>query len=94
MFNATTGASHGGEMSYVFGSQTGELGTKIHQAWVDFAKNPSEGPGWARMGTSEKDVADFGGEGDRKSITMIKRDVMDSRCPVFYDAYDPDRPRS
>jgi hypothetical protein len=94
MFNATTGSQHGAETSYVFGVMTNKLANTMHQAWVDFAKNPEKGPGWARMGTSDKDVADFGGEGDRQSMTMIKRDVMDSRCHVFWDAYDPDRPKS
>jgi hypothetical protein len=84
-------------MRSVWGTQTGaneELGRKIHKAYADFAKNPTAGPGWPKMRSGDKDVASMGGEGDRQSITMIPRKKIDSRCSVWYDSYDPERPKA
>ena len=99
VYNASTGSvGHGGDMGSVWGgSQSSalatELGRVIQGAWAKFVKNPAEGPGWARLGSTDKALADLGGEGDRKSITMISPNIVDARCPLFYDAYDPNRPR-
>ena len=100
IFNASTGGvSHGSEMSYIWagGSATGvagNLGRVMQAAWAKFVKDPSNGPasGWVRYGSAEKDLANLGGEGDRKSITMIAPSVMDSRCSVWYAAYSSARP--
>lgn len=89
-------ASHGSEISFVFGdpqSTPGNeaLSAKIQQAWADFAKNPSAGPGWEQYVPGTKSLADLGGEGDRTSITLVDPAVVDSRCSVFWEAYDPAR---
>ncbi|KAH6634712.1 Alpha/Beta hydrolase protein [Chaetomium sp. MPI-SDFR-AT-0129] len=89
-------ASHGSEISFVFGdpqSTPGNeaLSAKIQKAWADFAKDPSAGPGWEQYVTGTKSLADLGGEGDRKSITLVDPEAVDSRCSVFWQAYDPAR---
>lgn len=101
MFNASLPnglASHGSEISFVFGDSQDTpankvLSKKIQAAWADFAKNPSSGPGWPTYSPSEPSLANLGGEGARDSITMIDPDVVDWRCGVFWDAYDPNRPK-
>ena len=100
MFNASLPsgpASHGSEISFVFGEpQTSAanqaLSAKIQAAWAGFAKDPASGPGWPRYAPTSSSRADVGGEGNRVAITMISPDVVDSRCSVFWDAYDPNRP--
>lgn len=101
VFNASLAsgpAAHGSEISFVFGDpQTGAtnqaLAAKIQAAWASFARNPTVGPGWTRYIPTTQSLADLGGEGSRDSITMIEPAVVDSRCNVFWDAYDPSRPR-
>ena len=101
MFNASLPngklASHGSDVGFLFGtSQATEtnlrLSRKMQAAWGAFAKNPAVGPGWAKYGSSKASVANIGGEGSRDSITMIDPIVVDLRCPVFTDVYDPNRP--
>ncbi|KAH6617503.1 Alpha/Beta hydrolase protein, partial [Chaetomium tenue] len=100
LFNASLPnglASHGSEIGFVFGSPQSTpanqaLGAKIQGAWAGFAKNPSSGPGWVKYTPDTPSLADLGGEGDRASITVIDPVVVDSRCSVFWDAYDPSRP--
>ncbi|KAK3291570.1 Carboxylesterase [Chaetomium fimeti] len=101
LFNASLPsglASHGSEISFVFGDPQStpanqELSAKIQGAWADFAKDPSSGPGWTKYSPTTPSLGDLGGEGDRASITVIDPAVVDSRCSVFWDAYDPSRPR-
>ena len=101
LFNASLPsglASHGSEIGFVFGSpqntpENRALSAKIQGAWADFAKNPSSGPGWTKYTPDTPSLADLGGEGDRASITVIDPMVVDSRCSVFWDAYDPSRPK-
>ena len=86
-------------MGFVFGSQAQstaanqQLSRKMQTAWASFAKNPAAGPGWVRYGSTPLSLANLGGEGDRDSITLVNPQVVDSRCSVFSDAYDPNRPR-
>ncbi|KAK0648636.1 Alpha/Beta hydrolase protein [Cercophora newfieldiana] len=93
-------AGHGSDVGFVFGSSQSTdanriLSRRIQGAWASFAKNPTAGPGWVRYGgSSTKTLGNLGGEGDRKSITLSDPQVVDFRCPVWTDAYDPNRPRS
>lgn len=101
MFNASLPngklASHGSDVGFLFGTtQSTEanqrLSRKMQEAWGAFARNPAAGPGWPKYGSSKASVANIGGEGSRDSITMIDPIVVDSRCPVFTDVYDPNKP--
>ncbi len=94
-------AGHGSDVGFVFGSQAQsttanqQLSYKVQTAWASFAKNPTAGPGWPRYSRSTPlSLADLGGQGARDSITMIDPQVVDSRCSVFSDAYDPNRAKS
>jgi carboxylesterase type B len=92
------GPMHGSEGTFISGGTQSSpanaaLSKKMQKAWADFAKGPAKGPGWAPLGSGDQDLADLGGEGARDGITMIQKEVMDKRCPLFYDAYDPDRPK-
>lgn len=92
-------AGHGSDVGFVFGSpQSSEanqiLSRRIQRAWASFAKNPADGPGWIRYGSAAESLGNLGGEGDRMSITLTDPQVVDSRCHVWADAYDPNRPRS
>ncbi|KAK3313371.1 Alpha/Beta hydrolase protein [Apodospora peruviana] len=94
-------AGHGSDVNFVFGSGLSTMTTanqrlsrKMQTAWASFAKNPAAGPGWPKYGSESLSLANLGGEGARDSITMADPGVVDSRCWVFSDAYDPDRPRS
>ncbi|KAK0612073.1 Alpha/Beta hydrolase protein [Immersiella caudata] len=92
-------AGHGSDVGFLFGSSQSNdvhtiLSRRIQGAWASFAKNPQAGPGWAKYGSAPKSLGNLGGEGDRKSITLSDPQVVDSRCHVWTDAYDPDRPRS
>ena len=93
-------AGHGSDVGFVFGSQAQsttanqQLSYKVQTAWASFAKNPAAGPGWPRYRSTLLSLADLGGQGARDSITMIDPQVVDSRCSVFSDAYDPTRAKS
>lgn len=95
-------AGHGSDVSFVFGSMQSQsqmsaaskqLSRKMQTAWANFAKDPAAGPGWVKYGSTAASLANVGGEGSRDSITLIDPVVVDSRCHVFDEAYDPDRPR-
>lgn len=100
MFNASLPsgpASHGSEVGFVFGTPQSSaanqaLSAKIQAAWASFAKDPASGPGWSKYEPTSRSLANLGGEGNRDSITMVSPDVVNSRCSVFWDAYDPNRP--
>ncbi|KAK4213937.1 Alpha/Beta hydrolase protein [Rhypophila decipiens] len=94
-------AGHGSDVAFVFGpsSQAAskanqELSRKMMAAWGAFARDPASGPGWVPYGSVKESLANIGGEGGRDGITLVDPVVVDGRCPVFDDAYDPDRPRS
>ncbi|KAK1757059.1 Alpha/Beta hydrolase protein [Echria macrotheca] len=92
-------AGHGTDVNFVFGSQAQstkanqQLSRAMQTAWASFAKNPTAGPGWAKYSSTGATLADLGGQGTRDGITLVDPQVVDARCPVFWDAYDPNRPR-
>jgi carboxylesterase type B len=104
MFNASLPggglASHGSEIPFVFGgSQSGAanqvLAQRIQTAWANFAKDPTSGPSpgsWPEYSPTTQSLANLGGEGGRDAITLMDPNVVDERCGVFWDAYDPGRP--
>ncbi|KAM7182854.1 Alpha/Beta hydrolase fold [Naviculisporaceae sp. PSN 640] len=94
-------AGHGSDVAFVFGSPGGsataankELSRRMMRAWADFARDPIKGPGWSQYEQGTKTLANLGGEGTRDGITLVREEVVDSRCAVFDDAYDPNRPRA
>lgn len=92
-------AGHGSDVGFVFGEKQSSdanriLSRKIQAAWASFAKDPAAGPGWIKYGSATNSLGNLGGEGDRKSITVTDPAVVDSRCHVWADAYDPNRPKA
>jgi len=92
-------AGHGSDVGFVFGERQSSdtnrvLSRRIQAAWGLFTKNPATGPGWVKYGSVPNSLGNLGGEGDRKSITLTDPAVVDSRCHVWTDAYDPNRPRN
>jgi len=86
-------AYHGVEIRYAFGTynRTGatpyeaELSRYMMGAWASFAKEPSKGPGWARVGSTSKSVAVLGSNGTSTPVMRAPAD-LDTRCSVFTDA--------
>ncbi|KAI1846295.1 hypothetical protein JX266_007500 [Neoarthrinium moseri] len=87
------GAYHASEIPLVFGTYDRDnvttfqiqVSAAMEKAWADFAKNPSEGPGWDMA-----KVAVFGGgatpgQGDDGRPVMEQTDVnwMDARCFLY-----------
>nr|XP_031860892.1 uncharacterized protein CI109_003618 [Kwoniella shandongensis]KAA5527964.1 hypothetical protein CI109_003618 [Kwoniella shandongensis] len=62
------GACHGCELPYIFKTYNRTLATgiqpqladKLHEIWVKFAKNPSDGPGWAPVTQHDGPIALLG----------------------------------
>lgn len=85
------GAYHSSEIPQVFGTYSYVGPPTKHQealsgymqtAWASFAKDPQAGPGWAKLGSAEKDVADLGGI-NPVGATLISHNVPDNYCDVF-----------
>ncbi|KAK2601881.1 hypothetical protein QQS21_004568 [Conoideocrella luteorostrata] len=94
-----SGAYHSSEIKPVFGTYprdgatpfNAQLSVVMQKAWADFAKNPTQGPGWA----SVPEVAVLGGgatpgldDVGRQAVTVIRSDQIDQRCPLFKVIYD------
>lgn len=89
------GVYHSSEIRIVFGTypaagitaQEYALGQYIQGAWAQFAKNPTLGPGWNRLGTF--DGLDLGVLGSNGSggVTMISPAEVDARCELYKPIY-------
>lgn len=91
------GAFHTSEIPEVFGTYNQNGATQKQQnisrammkAWADFAKNPTQGPGWAQVPTVE--VFDGGnGQPDQHEIDALA--VDGERCAYWKTFYDRDFP--
>jgi carboxylesterase type B len=88
-----SGAYHGSEIRFVFGNlaqPTGKLSAEelkvsesMQKVWADFAKDPSKGPGWPKVGSAEKDVGYFGAEG----LKVVSKNETDRNCDMFKRMY-------
>ncbi|KAH6896046.1 cholinesterase [Thelonectria olida] len=89
-----SGAYHGAELPMVFGTYPEENATEfqadvsksMQKAWADFAKDPSQGPGWKQV----PEVGVFGGGvkvgmGDegKKPFSTINSDLIDRGCGLW-----------
>lgn len=88
-----SGAWHASEIGPIFGTYPRkgdtemqvELSKTMQTAWADFAKNPSQGPGWDQAPR----VAVFGaGPTASKLIETVDSDVVDETCPLYKAVYD------
>jgi carboxylesterase 2 len=85
------GVYHSSEIPEVFGTyptinettQEVKLSQYIQRAWANFAKNPSNGPGWPRLGTNlGVELGDLGGDCIDGEKT-IQRSTVDAICAVY-----------
>ncbi|PGH07629.1 carboxylesterase 2 [Blastomyces parvus] len=94
-----SGAYHGLEVKYVFGTypQKGatkfqvEVGKGMQEAWANFAKHPSKGPGWGkvpRLGVFGGGARAGTGDEGRKVLATIDSKNVDGRCDVWDELYN------
>lgn len=68
-------------------AQEEALSKYIQGAWADFAKNPTLGPGWNKLGTfNGTDLGDLGPIGT-SGVTIIPQSQVDYRCSLFTPLY-------
>ncbi|KAK2767482.1 hypothetical protein FQN54_003639 [Arachnomyces sp. PD_36] len=95
----TSGAYHTAEIELIFGTYEREGATEfqeevsdaMQEAWANFAKDPSCGPGW----DAAPKVGVFGGgarpglsDSGRKALVAIDPEILDRRCVLFKTIYD------
>jgi len=88
------GVFHSSEIPEVFGTynRTGAsaqqiaLSAYMQSAWADFAKNPSQGPGWPKWESTVKDLGDIGGDGTDGEFD-IDPATVDGRCAIYAPVY-------
>jgi carboxylesterase type B len=105
------GVYHASEIDLIFGthgklptaagsiqstSQEVALSNFMQTAWANFAKNPTEGPGWTKVSSAHSgrplngsETADLGvlGGGSSTGVQVINRKAVDSKCAMFVPLY-------
>jgi carboxylesterase type B len=94
-----SGVSHSAEIGPVFATYDragstpfqGELSRFMQKTWADFAKNPTQGPGWRTV----PQVAVLGGgarpgqvDSDRRTVSTTDASLLDLRCGLFRAIFD------
>lgn len=70
-----------------FTAQQYALSQYMQGAWAAFAKNPTLGPGWNRVGTFDSfDVAVLGANGT-SGATLVHASVADAKCELYAPIY-------
>ncbi|KAE8332912.1 Alpha/Beta hydrolase protein [Aspergillus sergii] len=94
-----SGAFHAAEIEFVFGTYPKENATQfehevsqaMQKAWADFAKDPSQGPGWGEGPTigvfGDGVKAGMSDEG-KKAFAAVDSAIMDKRCELYKPLYD------
>ena len=89
------GVYHSSEIRLVFGTyaapgttaQEYALSQFMQGSWARFAKNPTLGPGWNRLGTFDGyDVGALGANGS-SGVTVIPQAEVDARCELYKPVY-------
>lgn len=55
----------------------------MSKAWADFAKNPSQGPGWDGFGTGSVGVLGDIGNEKGTGVTVVGAEVIDGNCRLL-----------
>lgn len=85
------GAWHTSEISLVFGTyprdnqttaQQVKLSRFLQRSWADFAKDPYDGPGWARVGAVREDLEVIGANGTAWGES-VEEETVDEICGVY-----------
>lgn len=95
-FNMSLGAYHSSEIPSVFGTfplvnEYGpatpdqiQLAGYVQKTWANFAKDPSAGPGWPRLGSAGgKELGLIGGEGNPTGEQTVDLFVADYPCLIL-----------
>jgi hypothetical protein len=70
-----------------FTAQQFALSNYMRGAWARFAKNPTGGPGWNAIGTSDGiDLGTLGTNGSN-GVQVISREFVDVNCDLFVPLY-------
>ncbi|KAK6207293.1 hypothetical protein LQW54_007251 [Pestalotiopsis sp. IQ-011] len=87
------GAYHASEIPLVFGTYQRDNSTAFQaslsdgmsQAWANFAKDPTKGPGWSQDGVALWGGGAAPGESDegRTTVTLTKPSGIDARCVLY-----------
>lgn len=94
-----SGAFHAAEIAFVFGTYPQENATQfehevsqaMQKAWADFAKDPSQGPGWDEgpmVGVFGDGVKAGMSDEGKKALTAVDSAAMDRRCELYKPLYD------
>lgn len=94
-----SGAFHAAEIEFVFGTYPKENATQfehevsqaIQKAWADFAKDPSQGPGWGKgpmIGVFGDGVKAGMSDVGKKALVAVDSTIMDRRCELYKPLYD------
>lgn len=69
-------------------AQEAALSSFMNAAWANFAKNPTAGPGWNKLGTfGGQDVGVLGASGS-SGVTVVTEDAIgDEQCAQFLPAF-------
>lgn len=63
------------------------LSQYMQGAWASFAKNPTLGPGWNRVGTfGGIDVGVLGTNGS-SGVSVVQESEVDGKCAIFAPIY-------
>jgi hypothetical protein len=89
------GAFHSSEIGLVFSTypqvgataQEFALSNYMRGAWAQFARNPTEGPGWNNLGTFGGTDLGLLGTNGSSGVTVIKQIEVDERCPILEPIY-------
>ncbi|KAL1592747.1 hypothetical protein SLS60_011163 [Paraconiothyrium brasiliense] len=92
---ANSGAYHSSEIPSVFGTyptsnqfgsatpQQIALSAFMQETWAGFAKNPSGGVGWVKVGTPFKNELGLLGSNGSSAVEVVSSLVADYPCPVY-----------
>lgn len=94
-----SGAFHAAEIEFVFGTYPKENATQfehevsqaMQKAWADFAKDPSQGPGWGEgpmIGVFGDGVKAGMSDEGKKALAAVDSAIMDRRCELYKPLYD------
>ena len=85
------GAYHSSEIPEVFGTYPTALATEqeinlsitMQSAWANFAKNPTQGPGWPKLGSNGGTELGVLGANGTAGVTVIPQSMVDSVCSTY-----------
>lgn len=95
-----SGAYHGSELPLVFGTLQNKqqnldgdaifLSRTMQKAWADFAKDPTKGPGWPKVGSSDTDLGAFTTlfVDGKNHLMAISPKELDKNCDLFQLLYN------